>query len=113
RSRQTELIKAAKNKKRELAVVESTGDSDIEKLKDEYYELMVKKTTFENDKRRSRDEQSKINDSIQHKNERLEALDAEAEKLKSILDDKKQKLAEAEGELTAARTDYKNTNHRM
>ena len=113
RSRQTELIKAAKDKKRELAVVESTGDSDIEKLKDEYYELMVKKTTLENDKRRSRDEQSKIADSIQYKNERLEALDAEAEELKSILDDKKQMLAEAEGELTAARTDYKDTRLRL
>ena len=113
RSRQTELIKAAKDKKRELAVVESTGDSDIEKLKDEYYELMVKKTTLENDKRRSRDEQSKIADSIQYKNERLEALDAEAEELKSILDDKKQMLAEAESELTAARTDYKDTRLRL
>ncbi|CAM4289558.1 chromosome segregation protein SMC [Jeotgalicoccus halotolerans] len=113
RSRQTELIKAAKDKKRELAVVESTGDSDIEKLKDEYYELMVKKTTLENDKRRSRDEQSKIADSIQYKNERLEALDAEVEELKSILDDKKQMLAEAERELTAARTDYKDTRLRL
>ena len=113
RSRQAELIKASKDKKRELAVVESTGDSDIEKLKDEYYELMVKKTTLENDKRRSRDEQSKIADSIQYKNERLEALDAEAEELKSILDDKKQMLAEAEGELTATRTDYKDTRLRL
>lgn len=113
RSRQTELIKAAKDKKRELAVVESTGDNDIEKLKDEYYELMVKKTTLENDKRRSRDEQSKIADSIQYKNERLEALDAEVEELKSILDDKKQMLAEAERELTAARTDYKDTRLRL
>lgn len=112
-SRQAELIKASKDKKRELAVVESTGDSDIEKLKDEYYELMVKKTTLENDKRRSRDEQSKIADSIQYKNERLEALDAEAEELKSILDDKKQMLAEAEGELTAVRTDYKDTRLRL
>ena len=112
-SRQTELIKTAKDKKRELAVVESTDDSDIEKLKDEYYELMVKKTTLENDKRRSRDEQSKIADSIQYKNERLEALDAEAEELKSILDDKKQMLAEAEGELAATRTDYKDTRLRL
>lgn len=112
-SRQAELIKAVKDKKRELAVVESTDDSDIEKLKDEYYELMVKKTTLENDKRRSRDEQSKIADSIQYKKERLEALDAEAEELKSILDDKKQMLAEAEGELTATRTDYKDTRLRL
>ena len=112
-SRQAELIKAVKDKKRELAVVESTDDSDIEKLKDEYYELMVKKTTLENDKRRSRDEQSKIADSIQYKKERLEALDAEAEELKSILDEKKQMLAEAEGELTATRTDYKDTRLRL
>src|SRR5699024_9733042 len=112
-SRQAELIKAVKDKKRELAVVESTDDSDIEKLKDEYYELMVKKTTLENDKRRSRDEQSKIADSIKYKKERLEALDAEAEELKSILDEKKQMLAEAEGELTATRTDYKDTRLRL
>ncbi|HBV23263.1 MAG TPA: chromosome segregation protein SMC [Jeotgalicoccus sp.] len=105
--------KSAGDKRRELAVVQSTDDSNIEKLKDEYYELMVKKTTLENDKRRSRDEQSKLADSIQYKKERLETLNAEVAKLEQTLTEKKQALSEAAEQLTAARTDYKNVREKL
>ena len=105
--------KSAGDKRRELAVVQSTDDSNIEKLKDEYYELMVKKTTLENDKRRSRDEQSKLADSIQYKKERLETLNAEVTKLEQTLTEKKQVLSEAAEQLTVARTDYKNVREKL
>ena len=105
--------KSAGDKRRELAVVQSTDDSNIEKLKDEYYELMVKKTTLENDKRRSRDEQSKLADSIQYKKERLETLNAEVAKLEQTLTEKKQALSEAAEQLTVARTDYKNVREKL
>ena len=105
--------KSAGDKRRELAVVQSTDDSNIEKLKDEYYELMVKKTTLENDKRRSRDEQSKLADSIQYKKERLETLNAEVTKLEQTLTEKKQALSEAAEQLTVARTDYKNVREKL
>lgn len=107
------LKKSAADKKRELAVVQSTDDSNIEKLKDEYYELMVKKTTLENDKRRSRDEQSKLADSIQYKTERLEALSAEVSELGQTLTEKKQTLTEAAEKLTATRTDYKTVREEL
>nr|WP_213810140.1 AAA family ATPase [Jeotgalicoccus sp. WY2] len=103
----TEQKKSEGDKRRELAAVQSTDDSNIEKLKDEYYELMVKKTTLENDKRRSRDEQSKLADSIQYKKERLEILSAEVSELEQTLIEKKQALSEADEQLTAARTAYK------
>ena len=111
--RSAELKKSAGDKKRALAAVQSTDDSNIEKLKDEYYELMVKKTTLENDKRRSRDEQSKLADSIQYKKERLETLSGEVSELEHTLTEKKQALSEAAEKLTATRTDYKNVREEL
>lgn len=113
-SEQSEALKkSAADKKRELAVVQSTDDSNIEKLKDEYYELMVKKTTLENDKRRSRDEQSKLADSIQYKKERLDTLNAEVSKLTQTLAEKKHAFSEAAEKLTATRTNYKNVREAL
>lgn len=102
-----DLKKSVADKKRALAVIQSTDDSNIEKLKDEYYELMVKKTTLENDKRRSLDEQSKLADSIQYKKERLETLSAEISELTQKLTKNKDALIEAAEKLSATRTDYK------
>ncbi len=48
---------------------------EIETLKDEYYDLMVEKTTLENECRRAESEKSRLDDNIRQKKERAEELE--------------------------------------
>ena len=52
------------------------------------------KTTLENDKRRNRDEQTKLADSIQYKTERLTAVNEEIKTLETNFSEKSQALNE-------------------
>src|SRR5699024_1031424 len=53
---------------------------EIEKLKDSYYDLMVEKTTLENDRRREEAEKSRLDGSLREKEERLETRRQDYEK---------------------------------
>ena len=97
------------NKKRELNVLESGDESDLESLKDQYYQLMVDKTTLENDKRRNQDQAEKTESNITYKKERLNNLQLEINRLKEEHDEESKKGTEVKAELLATRSDYKET----
>ena len=66
-------------KEQQRYLTEDQGD-EIEKLKDSYYDLMVEKTTLENDRRREETEKSRLDGSLRQKEERLETLRQDYEK---------------------------------
>ena len=109
----TELATKIKNKEREISVIREGNDTDIEELKDQYYQLMVEKTTLENDKRRNHDEQSKIENNIRYKSERLETLLNEVSEAESKLKDLKAGAETTGQNLNKARQAYKDTKSKL
>ena len=90
-------------------MLESGDESDLESLKDQYYQLMVDKTTLENDKRRNQDQAEKTESNITYKKERLNNLQLEINRLKEEHDEESKKGTEVKAELLATRSDYKET----
>lgn len=86
-------------------LTEDQGD-EIEKLKDSYYDLMVEKTTLENDQRREETEKSRLDGSLRQKEERLTVLKNDYEKEKSEHDDLMVRTKESKAELEEARAKY-------
>lgn len=86
-------------------LTEDQGD-EIEKLKDSYYDLMVEKTTLENDQRREETEKSRLDGSLRQKEERLTVLKNDYEKEKSEHDDLMARTKESKAELEEARAKY-------
>lgn len=86
-------------------LTEDQGD-EIEKLKDSYYDLMVEKTTLENDQRREETEKSRLDGSFRQKEERLTVLKNDYEKEKSEHDDLMVRTKESKAELEEARAKY-------
>src|SRR5690625_463771 len=79
-ARASELKKSLReSKEQQRYLTEDQGD-EIEKLKDNYYDLMVEKTTLENDRRREEAEQSRLDGSLRQKEERLAILRQDYEK---------------------------------
>lgn len=108
-----DLDKKIKDKQREITVISDGNDTDIEDLKDQYYQLMVEKTTLENDKRRNNDEQSKIQNNIQYKSERLESLLQETKEAEEKLTALKTESEQTEKDLTEARSAYREAKAKL
>ncbi|GAB3069863.1 chromosome segregation protein SMC [Salinicoccus sesuvii] len=75
-----QTINEAKKERQELMKDQS---GEIEQLKDQYYDLMVQKTTLENEHRRAEDERSRLGDSIRQKQDRLVSLKSALEEEQS------------------------------
>ncbi|MFC3419719.1 chromosome segregation protein SMC [Salinicoccus hispanicus] len=112
-----QAIKEARKERQELMKDHS---GEIEQLKDQYYDLMVQKTTLENEHRRAEDEKSRLGDSIRQKQERLESLKSTLEEEKarhltleqqyeatrSILSEKREAFQEANTRMAALQSQY-------
>ncbi|WP_342389073.1 chromosome segregation protein SMC [Salinicoccus bachuensis] len=99
-----QALKETENERRELLEDQS---EEIEKLKDQYYDLMVEKTTLENEHRRAETEKERLDDSIRQKSERLRSLKASQEgetRTSRQLQEKHEKL---KVELSSTRTAYR------
>lgn len=86
-------------------LTEDKGD-EIEKLKDSYYDLMVEKTTLENDQRREESEKSRLDGNLRQKEERLAALKSDYGKEKSEHDALVEKKEKTKTDLDEAREKY-------
>ncbi|KIH71058.1 chromosome segregation protein SMC [Salinicoccus roseus] len=107
------LGQALKETEKERSELVEDQSEEIEQLKDEYYDLMVEKTTLENEHRRAESEKERLDESVRQKSDRLQSLKKvqaeEAEASKQL----QEKHAKIEGELSSARAAYKEARARM
>lgn len=103
------LNQSLSTKKRELKVMETGDETDLESLKDQYYQLMVDKTTLENDRRRNQDQAEKNENTISYKKERLSNLEEEVSTLEKDLSKESKEASDIHSQLQSARSDYKET----
>lgn len=85
----------------------SDQSEEIERLKDEYYQLMVDKTTLENDKKRIVSIQSEASAQYTQQMERMQKLDASIKEDKAQLLELNKDFEETEHKLSEARKMYK------
>lgn len=80
---------------------------EIENLKDQYYALMVEKTTLENEQKRNEDMLKDQNSLFSQQKARAEALKVEISEYEALLEEKQADLSGSAGALMELRTQYK------
>lgn len=83
------------------------SSDEIESLKDSYYELMVEKTTLENEQKRNEEIQNDQNSHYSQQKERLEELQKEVSDYGAELKERQSELDSSEKELNILRDTYK------
>lgn len=83
------------------------SSDEIESLKDSYYELMVEKTTLENEQKRNEEIQNDQNSHYSQQKERLEELQKEVSDYGAELKERQSELDSSEKELNILRETYK------
>lgn len=96
-----------KDIKRQKEYLTADDSDEIEQLKDDYYQLMVEKTTLENDKKRILSMQSEANAQYTQQLERLKSLNASIKEDEDKTAELSKTLEETEAELADSRETYK------
>lgn len=107
------LNRTLKDIKRREEYLTTDQSEEIEQLKDDYYQLMVEKTTLENDQKRIASMQSERSGQYAQQMERMKRLTASIEEDKTSLEKLSADFERAETELSKSRAQYKEMSGRL
>lgn len=106
-SRLKALKESLKETEQKRAYLSEDNSDEIEGLKDNYYELMVEKTTLENEQKRNEEILNDQNSHYSQQKLRLEALKKELAEYEGSLKARQDELESSEAQLNTLRETYK------
>ncbi|MCD2136640.1 chromosome segregation protein SMC [Salinicoccus halitifaciens] len=102
-----DLRESLKETEEKRAYLSRDHTGEIEKLKDQYYALMVEKTTLENEQKRTEEMLKDQHSLFSQQKARAGTLEKEVSEYESRLEEKQAELSESAEALTSLRSEYK------